>query len=574
MVFYDFEVFSDDWLVVTLDPDKGEKVIVNNQLELKAFYEEHKKDIWIGFNNRHYDQYILKGILLGLSPKYVNDQIIIGGKNGWEISREFIIYPMINFDCMDRYDRGLKYFEGSLGHSIEESSIPFNINRKLTEDELKEVITYCEHDVEQTVQVFMEKKNDFMAQLELVKMYQLQLDMMNKTKVQLSAKILGAVKMEHHDEFEIDFPDTLELKKYRHILEWYKNPVNCNYSKSIDVNVAGVMHSFGWGGLHGARPNYIGEGWFINMDVGSLYPTLMCRYNLMSRNVDEEGFDRFKEILRYRLELKHQGKKKEQAPLKIVLNGTYGAMKDKYNPLYDPLQANRVCIYGQLLVLMLIEKLEPHCQIIQSNTDGVLVKLKRYEDYDLIDDIAYEWEKRTGLTLEFDEYRKVIQKDVNNYIIIDAEGKSKSKGAYVKELGKLDYDLKVVNKAVTDFFVNDIPVEDTINGCQNLKDFQFVKKASSLYEVIFHGSERLSIKCVRCFASKDEADGGLFQMKKSTKVIEQMSETPEHSRLVNGEINDMGVPDWLDRNWYVNLAKKRINAFKGDEDDIELYNEV
>lgn len=107
-------------------------------------------------------------------------------------------------------------------------------------------------------------------------------------------------------------------------------------------------------------------------------------------------------------------------------------MKDKNNGLYDPLQANRVCVYGQLLLLDLIEKLEPHCQIIQSNTDGVLVKMNKYEDFDLIDDIAYEWEQRTHLKLEFDEYRKVFQKDVNNYIIVDSNGKYKSKGAYVK----------------------------------------------------------------------------------------------------------------------------------------------
>ena len=87
------------------------------------------------------------------------------------------------------------------------------------------------------------------------------------------------------------------------------------------------------------------------------------------------------------------------------------------NGLYDPLQANRVCVYGQLLLLDLIEKLEPHCELIQSNTDGILIKMPDGQDpnkwYELIDDIAYEWEKRTGLVLEFDEY------DVNEEISKD-----------------------------------------------------------------------------------------------------------------------------------------------------------
>ena len=54
-----------------------------------------------------------------------------------------------------------------------------------------------------------------------------------------------------------------------------------------------------------------------------------------------------------------------QAPLKIILNSTYGAMKDKYNPMYDPRQANNVCVFGQLLLLDLIEHLEGHCDLIQ-----------------------------------------------------------------------------------------------------------------------------------------------------------------------------------------------------------------
>ena len=125
-------------------------------------------------------------------------------------------------------------------------------------------------------------------------------------------------------------------------------------------------------------------------------------------------------------------------------------------PWGDPRQANNVCVHGQLLLLDLIEKLEPHCKIIQSNTDGILVKLNAKNDkeadeqYSLIDDIAYEWEQRTGLTLEFDEYRRVYQKDVNNYVIApdgelyDKKGRPrwKSEGAYVKKLNDLkDYDL-------------------------------------------------------------------------------------------------------------------------------------
>lgn len=264
----------------------------------------------------------------------------------------------------------------------------------------------------------------------------------------------------------------------------------------------------------------------------------------------------------YHQRLKYKAEKNPlQAPLKLVLNSTYGVMKDENNGLYDPLQANRVCIYGQLLLLDLIEKLESHCQIIQSNTDGVLVKLNRYEDYDLIDDICFEWEERTGLNLEFDEYRKVFQKDVNNYIIVDAAGKSKSKGAYVKELSNLDYDLPIVNKALIAYMVQNIPVEKTIMECEDLKEFQLVSKISGKYTTILHGSEEIKEKCIRIFASNLETDAGVQKVHATTGRPAKISNSPEHCFIFNDEVNGVKAPKSLDKSWYIAMANKRLKDF-------------
>ena len=563
MIFYDFEVFVKDWLVVFIDPSKRkETVIVNDRELLTSFYEEHKDDIWAGFNSRHYDQYILKAILLGMNPKMVNDKIIIDGIDGWRISDAFREIPLNNYDVMTGVDRGLKYFEGSLGNSIEESSIPFDIDRKLTEAEINETIEYCRHDVEQTIEVFMERISDFNAQLGLLQMFDLPLSEISRTKVQLSARILEASKRSYDDEFEIDFPSTMKIQKYQSVVDWYKTPENLDYSKSLEIEVAGVPHSFGWGGVHGAIKNYEGEGHFINMDVASLYPSLMINYDLLSRSCKPE---KFKEIVDTRLRYKAE-KNPLQAPLKIVINGTYGASKDKFNPLYDPRQANRVCIYGQLLLLDLIEHLEPVCEVIQSNTDGVLVKLRdsSQKAFDLVDDIAYEWEQRTGLVLEFEEFSKVIQKDVNNYIIVAPDGHWKSKGAYVKKLSSLDYDLAIVNKALSEYLVNGTPIKKTINECNDLKQFQLVKKVGMKYLGIYHGEKLLAEKCVRCFASKDRRDGGLQKLHKETGRLAKIEGTPLNARLINTDINGMNVPDWLDRDWYIEMAHKRANDFRGD----------
>lgn len=363
--FYDFEVFNYDWLVVIINPiDKSEVVIVNNIHELKEYYDAHKSEVWIGYNSQHYDQFILKGILLDFNPKEINDYIIAKGQPGWKFSSLFRKLPLFNYDVMYRNDRGLKSLEGFMGNNIKETSVPFDIDRKLTDDEITETIKYCRHDVQQTIEVFLERQSDFDAQMGLVKMFNLPLSNISKSKSQLSAMILDAQRpsVSRHDEFDISFPNTLRVEKYKHIIEWYKNPNNHDYSKSLTVDVAGVETMFGWGGIHSAKPKYSGEGYYLNMDVASLYPSLMIVYNLHSRNILNP--QKFVDIYNNRLKYKAE-KNPLQLPLKTLLNSTYGAMKDKNNNLYDPLMANNICIHGQLLILDLIEKLESVCEIIQ-----------------------------------------------------------------------------------------------------------------------------------------------------------------------------------------------------------------
>lgn len=566
-------MFKYDWLVVLIDVLKRkEAVIINNPKELEEFYQKNKGEIWIGFNSRHYDQYILKGILAGFDPKDINDYIIIKDMPGWKYSSVFREYPLNNYDVMSGIDRGLKAFEGFMGNDICESSVPFDIDRKLTEAEIAETVKYCHHDVEQTMEVFLQRKSDFEAQMGLLQMFNMPLSNISKTKVQLSAEILEAKRPNtpYDDEFDILFPPTLRIKKYQNVADWYKNPENRCYEyitekgtvkkKQLETIVAGVPHQFGWGGVHGAIEQYSGEGYFLNMDVASLYPSLMIRYNLHSRSCNPSKFN---EIVQTRLKYKHE-KNPLQAPLKIVINGTYGAMKDINNPLYDPRQANNVCVYGQLLLLDLMEHLEagvPDIKIIQSNTDGVLVKMANYNDYDLIDDICYEWEQRTGLQLEFDEYCKVFQKDVNNYVIVDADGHYKSKGAYVKKLSNLDYDLPIVNKAVVDYIVSNIPVEQTIMNCDDLKEFQQVKKISSKYKYIEHGACILKEKCIRCFASKDEHDEGLKKVHFQTGRVAKLEGTPEHAFLWNESVEGVKCLEKLNKQWYINTAIKRLRDF-------------
>ncbi|MBO3789642.1 MULTISPECIES: DNA polymerase domain-containing protein [Bacillus] len=559
-IFYDFEVFKHNWMVVLIDYDtKKGKVIVDDVDELKRFYKMFKDDIWIGYNSRMYDQYILKGILLGMNPYYISSRIINDNVKGFNVVREGYKIPLNNFDITTGF-HSLKQLEGFMGSRIKESSVPFDISRALTEKEIKEVVDYCIHDVKQTIEVFDNKKEEFESQLALIEAFDLEMSMFTKTKAQLSAFILGAEKQGNRgDEFELRFPNTLKIEKYKHIVDWYRNPENLDYKKNLKVDVAGVPHIFAWGGLHGALPKYKDEGIILCCDVASLYPSIMIEYDYISRNVKNPL--KYTEIRDTRLELKRK-KDPKQAPYKIVLNSTYGAMKDQYNPLYDPLMANNVCLAGQLLLLDLIEKIEPYCKLIQSNTDGLFMKVEKESDIDLIKEVAKEWETRTRLDLEWDVYEKIYQKDVNNYIIIDKDQKYKSKGAYVKKLNNLDYDLPIVNKAMIEYFTKDIPVEKTINECDQLREFQKISKVSNKYMYALYGEERLPEKVLRVFASNDEDAKGVFKVKTEER-IEKIGNTPPRCFINNDNVIDLKVPDYLDKEYYIEIAKKRINDYLG-----------
>lgn len=568
--FYDFEVFKHDWMVVVINPvTHDERVIINDADALTALYEGHKREIWVGYNNLNYDQFILKGILCGFDPKAINDFIIAEGHKGWQYSSLLCEVYMVNYDVFHpRTDRGLKIHEAYLGNDICETTVPFDIDRKLTEAEIAETVKYCRHDVEQTIEVFVQRKSEFDARVDLLKMFDLPLVYLGKTDAQLTAIILGAERPVHprDDEFDIVPLPCLDLGPYDFIRSWYLDPANQDYSAKLDFDIAGCPHKCAWGGLHGALARYAGEGYFINVDVESYYPAEMIAHELLSRNVRDPS--KFKDIRDHRIELKH-AKDPRQKALKLVVNGTYGASKNKFNALYDPRQANMVCVNGQLMLIDLMHKLvrDVGAEIIQSNTDGVLIRMPDGFDggpdafYDRVDDVAYEWEHRTGMGLEFDEFTRVYQKDVNNYVLVAADGSMKMKGAYVKKLGPLDYDLAVVNKALVEFMVYGVPVEDTIAADDNLIDYQRVVKVSGKYTYGVHGHERLTDKCFRVFASTRESDGMIGRVKAGKAKPEKFGNTSEHSFIDNGDVHGKKCPGYLDKGWYIQLAKTRLAQF-------------
>ncbi|MBU5331716.1 hypothetical protein KQI61_05865 [Anaerocolumna aminovalerica] len=614
---YDFEIFSkiNWWCVTFINFTNQDEIItiINDRDALIDFYNSNKNDIMCGYNSRQYDQYIFKGILDGMNPSYINEQLITYNKKGYQVVKNAKKYPLNNYDVILK-DKSLKQLEAFMGDMIKETDVPFDIDRPLTDEEISQIVSYNIHDVKETLRTLKYTISDFEAQLDMVDMFELDMEMFNKTKAQLSAKILGAV--DNHtidDEFEITIPSNLRMpQKYKYIIDWFKNPENMSYklplksesngdARQLNTIVAGIPTVIGYGGVHASQDNKIFEGIIVTCDVASLYPSLMINEGYLSRKLINPS--KFKEIRDRRLKLKAK-KDKRQQPLKIVINATYGILKDRNSACFDPLMSSNVCIAGQLYLIELTARIEDYCEVLQVNTDGIYVKVKDLETVDKIKSIAREWEQRTNLDLEWDVYEngKLVQKDVNNYILIDKLSEQyKCKGAYVKKLSPIDYDLPIVNKALVNYFVHNIPVEETINNCDDLIEFQKVIKLTNLYKGVVYGEGKkvkingkdkimvyngkpLKEKVHRVFASNRISDKGIYKVKieKGQKSYEKVALTPDKCFIDNESLgvdwyydeNEKvykyntckKIPEYLDKQYYIDLANERIKQFLTPEE--------
>lgn len=601
---YDFECYSRiSWWCVTFINYKDRNniiTIINNRQLLIQFYELHKDEIFVSYNGRQYDTGIFKGILDGMNVGYVNDKLIKEGKKPFQVVKNHKNYPLNDYDAILK-DKSLKQLEAFMGDDIRETEVDFNIDRPLTEAEIEQTKIYNIHDVSELLKVLDACWNDFEGQLDIIELYGLDMSYFTKTKVQLAAKILNAVDQHTmDDEFDICLPDTIRLSdKYKFIPEWYMNPKNWRYKEHLHSEddqhnnqltciVAGIPHVFAWGGCHGADDiQSIFEGIILHADVSSMYPTTDIEYNLLSRKFKNP--DDFRMMRDFRLKLKAEGNSKNKA-LKPMINGIYGASKDRNGAIYDPLMANLTCIFGQMFILDLIDKLEPYCRLLQTNTDGIFVLCESEEQKNKVIEITHSVGERLRMEFEIDEYTKLIQKDVNNYIAIMKNGEVECKGSMVKYNNPIDNDLPILNDAVRNYLAYDIPIEKTINECDELIKFQKVIKLSSKYKEVWYGAalsgkskdgsvkisgidrELLKNKVHRVFASNRPSDGSIYKLKieKGVKSYEKFANTPDHLFIDNEDIHDKSIPEYLDREYYINEAKKRVQMFlTKDEEKID-----
>jgi hypothetical protein len=583
---FDVEVFKHDWLIVFKNISTGEYTIIHNDnYAVKQFMTMDK--LLVGFNNKHYDNYILKGVLCGADNillKEINDFIINGnlGFEHWFLKENQAWFN--SFDIMDDMQNGLslKAIEGHLGLNIEESSVSFDIDRPLTDKELEETVRYCMYDVDVAERLVKLRKNYLKCKQMLGAMKDIPAERaLYMTNAKITAAYLGARRQEWDDGRVYEFPPNLDLSVIpKEILDFFQTindtsiPDDDLFKTSFEIDIGGCPTKYAWGGVHGSLLNYHEKATdkrvIQNRDVTSLYPSLIIKYDYLSRNVESPEF--FEQTYTRRLQAKRDGDKVVSNTLKLPLNIVSGATEQKYNDLYDPRQARSMRISGQLFLTDLVMRLVdvPSFKLLNFNTDGLMYSVDR-SDLPRIDTICSEWEKRTGFELETDEIDRVWIKDVNNLLFVKTDGTVNTVGGYlnygISEKGawNINNNYTIVKKAIIDYFVKGTSVEETINNCNDILEFQYIAKASSKYShcyQIIDGKKVPVQKVNRVYATKDKRYGTLYKVHRETGRPAKIEDLPKHCIIDNR--NELNIRD-IDKEHYIQKAHKMISDFLGKE---------
>lgn len=467
------------------------------------------------------------------------------------------IYKILHLDNKNRRV-GLKWCQFMIDwHNIEDMPFHKAIENR---EEAELIIQYCINDVLSTEELFNKNKKEISLRVDISNKYNLNFYNASNSKIgsdlilDLYCKQVNLNKYDVRNMktprdvirfSEIIFP-YIEFKstEFNMLLSQLKKESVKKGDKFVkSVKYKGFQFDYGLGGIHGSLTETIiksdDEYIIIDADVASLYPSIAVVNNLYPEHLGV-AFSKIynKDIVSVRLaeKAKPDGDKAIIAGLKEAANSVYGKSNEEVSWLYDPKYTYTTTINGQLMLTMLAEDLMniPNSQLIQINTDGLTIKIKK-EDEQLYYDICKNWEKITNLQLEYAYYDKMMIRDVNNYIAVYTNGKTKCKGAFEIEnipLHKNKSSL-IVRKAIYNYFIYNVPIEETIRNCDNILDFCLgvrMRNGAKLFIYNNKGDRKLLSKTLRYFISNR---GGVIR-----------------KEYINGDSEYLNAPTMKGRAWY------------------------
>lgn len=487
--------------------------------------------IFCGYNNLHYDNPIINYIIeyedklmqynipticssiFNLSKTITtSSEDNIDAWKHWKYQIWFNTFDILTMLYSNKLRVGLKEIQVTMQYpNVQEFVCDWT--KPLPLEDFDSMIDYNINDIESTSELLNRCKKDVDLRIAIEDEYGVRV--LSKDGVNIGMKILTQKYLEKTGLTWQDIKDlrspmsVIPLKdvilpfiKYdspilQRVLDDMKNqivsPGRKGYENKFVFN--NLRYSVGVGGIHSVNsPEIIiprDDEMLIDIDVASLYPSMLIEYEFYPKHLGKEFLEVYKQIKDERIEAKHNGDKVKNETLKLALNGLSGNLQNEHNFCYSPFAVMQIRINGQLLLLMLAEKLtQIGCRIVQANTDGLFVLLKK-DVYSKVNSICREWEQLTKLTLEEDRFKAMYQYAINDYFAITEDNKVKEKGMFITavKLGK-GLTPKIIPKAVISFFKDGIPVEDTIKNCTDIRDFLMSEKTGKQWHVEYMNEEQ------------------------------------------------------------------------------------
>ena len=536
----------------------------------------------IGFNNYAFDDLLLAGTLLypnkeSLAVYELGQRLIsrqyseIGSYDRLKAARDKFRTIDLMLLLGNRYN-SLKEIEAKLGLPIKE--LPFAFDSKIEPAQVPELLEYNRHDVRATVALYHELLPVIETRREIGQ--QFGIHALSSTDSALANEVLNNLYKNRPEaqgtpRESVRLADIISkrvtfqspelsgiLEELRELTLTKENGFRFSKRIAFGENV----YRLGIGGLHSEdEPGVfeLGETLLRDADVASYYPAIMLELGIYPEHLGPGFLEFYRAIVSKRLEAKAKGDKVTAQALKIAINSVFGKLGYEYFWLFDPKAFLSVTINGELLLLSLIESLEnAGIKVLSANTDGILSSIPP-ELEPAYSAACKAWEERTGFSLEFTDYLKVIRRDVNNYLAIGLDGRAKAKGIFLEDKPLSDsYRAPVIARAIRAYFLESTPPEETLAAESSLMGFAYVFKPGGKFGMGYETPEGEVIPAPRVNRYYIATRGGTL-VKLSGDRRDRVRTNPVI--LINGELPE-GIPGDLDTGFYLGEIQKVIDKIE------------
>lgn len=612
VIVYDIEIFPNVFHCTCKDTETNKLYffeISNRKNQLTQlvdffFYKNVGDKMFCGYNNKHYDDVIINYLidfyykmdtltydkicksLFNLSHTIVTSEEGDTSKfKRWKYAKYFYSMDLLTMLFSSKLRVGLKEMQVTMHYkNVEEYS--GNFDDVLKDSEIDNMIQYNINDVESTTELLNRLSDDVQLRLFIEKEYgidALSMDSVKFGETILLKKYCEETKLSEQYVKTLRSPmDYIPLKDVILPFISYKNPKLQDVLKDMKSQIvyskerksyekkfvlSDVCYSVGVGGIHSLHTpkifipsanEYIGHS-----DVASMYPSFIIKYKWIPRHLGKEFWQVYSQIYKERIEAKHSGQKLKSLALKLTLNSVTGKMQQETSWMYDPFSVFKIRINGQLILLMLVDRLlELNCKIVQVNTDGVTY-IAQETQRNAVQEAVHEVEQLSQLTFESDDYEAFYQYAINDYFGVE-KGFSQShnpkliekKGMFITDprLGK-GLAPAIIPKAVINYFLTKQPTSEYIKKSKDIKDFLMYQRVDKKFKVI-HGDKPVQ-RINRFYASTN--DYSLFKVDETGKVANMLTKS---GVTILNNMNDIPIEDrHLNYQYYISEANKIISEF-------------